>query len=889
MSLAAGTILGQYQIRSPLGAGGMGEVYRAHDTRLDREVAIKVLPESVTADPDRLRRFEQEARAAAALNHPNILAVYQMATHDGVSYMVTELLDGETLRERLRRGPIQLRKAMDYGVQIAHGLAAAHEKGIVHRDLKPENLFVTKDGRVKILDFGLAKFTPPPDASTTADTVSLNQHTEPGMVIGTVGYMSPEQVRGQAADPRSDIFAFGTILYEMVTGKQTFRKPTSAETIGAILHEEPPSISKIVPSTPPGLQRVVHRCLEKNAEQRFHSAHDLAFALEAMSDLGISSAASAEARNSALPELSANLEHAAGSGDVAVIERQSRGRSRQWAWLAVGAVVAALAAVVVFWWTRPPGAPFIEAINQLTDDGKPKGVHESLQSDGSRLYFNEGRLGTLTIAQVAVSGGRVAQIPTPLLDAQPVGIEPDGSALLVMPGGAGPPAKPLWKIPLPAGDPIRLANLAGQDGYVAPDGRIFFSNLGDLYVAEKDGSNPRKIVGGIVGFIGNPSLSPDGRRMVFTRYPTDEAPELYEANGDGSGVRLLAKSKEPGGFCCPQWTPDGRYIVFETRWSVRQDLWYMPMRRGWMQKAGEPKRLTAGPISYFDPVPSRDGRQIFALGNKQRGELVRYDLKSQQFLPILPGVSATNLMFSRDGAWVTYLSFPDRVAWRSRSDGTDRLQLVFPPLEVGSVAISPDGKRIAYDAAGNIYLIGIDGGAPEAIVKDGKSWAADWSPDANRIVFFSSAPEQPGLFVLDLRTRTKTPVPQSNDLTGARWIGEDKLVAVGSTGLRLFDLKTQTWSNWNFEPKLNLITRLGVWPDHEFLYLTTGGSDPQVMRIRAGEHAAQGIASLKDFQFAMLVQYHGANREVDVAPDGSPVFTRDTGAQEVYALTVKWP
>src|ERR1035441_4049513 len=245
MPLAPGTILGQYEIRSPLGAGGMGEVYRAHDTRLDREVAIKVLPESLPSDTDRLRRFEQEARAAAALNHPNILAVYQMATEGNVSYMVTELLDGETLRERLRAGPISLCKAIDYAAQIAHGLAAAQDKGITHRDLKPENLFVTKDGRVKILDFGLAKVGPSKDS--LGEEATLASRTEPGMVMGTVGYMSPEQVRGKTADHRSDIFAFGTVLYEMVTGRQTFRKPTSAETMTAILNEEPPSISQSAP------------------------------------------------------------------------------------------------------------------------------------------------------------------------------------------------------------------------------------------------------------------------------------------------------------------------------------------------------------------------------------------------------------------------------------------------------------------------------------------------------------------------------------------------------------------------------------------------------------------------------------------------------------------
>src|ERR1700736_4084786 len=225
MSLTSGTKISHYEILSSLGAGSMGEVYRARDSRLDRDVAIKVLPQLVSSDPQRLRRFEVEAKAAAALNHPNILAVYQMGTYQGVPYMVSELLEGKTLTEALRRGPLPLRKIIDYGVQIAHGLAAAHEKGIVHRDLKPDNLFVTKEGRVKILDFGLAKVAQPRDASGVEATIAgveatMPYGTEPGLVMGTVGYMSPEQVRGQTADHRSDIFAFGTILYEMVTGKQ---------------------------------------------------------------------------------------------------------------------------------------------------------------------------------------------------------------------------------------------------------------------------------------------------------------------------------------------------------------------------------------------------------------------------------------------------------------------------------------------------------------------------------------------------------------------------------------------------------------------------------------------------------------------------------------------
>ena len=240
-TLAAGTRLGEYEVKSLVGAGGMGEVYRARDSRLGRDVAIKVLPSSLSADSDRLRRFEQEARAAAALSHPNILAVFQMGTYEGAPYLVSELLEGETLREQIKRGRVAIRKAIDQGVQIARGLSAAHEKGIVHRDLKPENLFVTKGGQVKILDFGLAKLTQP--ISSVQDGPTQTEGTEAGVVMGTVGYMSPEQVRGQGVDHRADIFAFGAILYEMLAGKRAFQKPTSPETMTAILNEDPPNIS----------------------------------------------------------------------------------------------------------------------------------------------------------------------------------------------------------------------------------------------------------------------------------------------------------------------------------------------------------------------------------------------------------------------------------------------------------------------------------------------------------------------------------------------------------------------------------------------------------------------------------------------------------------------
>jgi eukaryotic-like serine/threonine-protein kinase len=295
MTLAAGTRLGPYQILAPIGAGGMGEVYRARDRKLDRDVAIKVLPESVAADPDALARFEREAKAVAALSHPNILSIFDFGTDGGTTYAVTEFLDGQTLRERLLPGPVPPKQAVDYALQIARGLSAAHEKGVVHRDLKPENLFVTRSGHVKILDFGLAKKVEAirPDEETTAPTVS--EHTEPGAVMGTMGYMSPEQLRGLTADHRSDIFSFGAILYELLSGRKAFKRNTASDTIAAILKEEPPELPGS--DVPIAIDHVVRHCLEKDRDDRFQSARDIVFALSEASSSTLTSAP----RTSVLP------------------------------------------------------------------------------------------------------------------------------------------------------------------------------------------------------------------------------------------------------------------------------------------------------------------------------------------------------------------------------------------------------------------------------------------------------------------------------------------------------------------------------------------------------------------------------------------------------------
>src|ERR1700736_5336142 len=283
MALAPGTKLGPYEIQSLLGAGGMGEVYRARDTRLGREVAVKVLPPAFAADPERLRRFEQEARSTAALNHPNILALHDIGNLEGAPYVVSELLKGVTLRERLRSSALPVRKSIEIALQVAQGLAAAHQKGILHRDLKPENLFLTSDGRVKILDFGLAKLTQPESSAGQLLALNADAATDPGTMLGTVGYMSPEQVRGVPTDARSDLFSFGAILYEMLSGRRAFHGATSADTISAILKEDPPELIETNRNISPVLERIVRHCLEKNSEQCFHSARDIAFDLEALS------------------------------------------------------------------------------------------------------------------------------------------------------------------------------------------------------------------------------------------------------------------------------------------------------------------------------------------------------------------------------------------------------------------------------------------------------------------------------------------------------------------------------------------------------------------------------------------------------------------------------
>jgi DNA-binding winged helix-turn-helix (wHTH) protein/Tol biopolymer transport system component len=562
-------------------------------------------------------------------------------------------------------------------------------------------------------------------------------------------------------------------------------------------------------------------------------------------------------------------------------EKLEREFGKRWKWLALGAVAAAVVSAILLWWTRPAPAPVVEAITQLTDDQLGK-IY--VQTDGARVYFNEDRQGSLDIAQVSVKGGPVAVIPTPVLSPAVAGIAPDASLLLVLQGGS-PVSRPVWEVPLPAGDPMRIGNLEAHEASITPDGRLLLCNIKDLWIAEKDGSNPRKILTLKEGHFGGAEMSPDGRRIVFTRY-ADVGIELYVANGDGSGMRLLARNKEPGGFCCAQWTPDGQYIVFSTRFAApRQDLWYLRMRDGWLQPASEPKHLTAGPLSYWMPVPSRDGKTIFAIGTKRRRELFRYDLTTKAFFPLFAGFSAFNPTFSSDGRWIAYTS-ADGALWRSRSDGTDRLQLTFPPIAVWNPFISPDGRQIAYSTSEGQYLINLDGGTPQKI-RDAPVGGANWSLDGNFLVFNEGGAswQTPEIKFLDVRTGQVSFVPGGQ--VGPQWAATGKFVAArrDMMVLQIYDVATQHWSDFS-KPEDGPVGNWAHSPDFEYFYYTTRGQDPRIFRVRMSDLKSEVVASLKDVHLAPGSLGY---TQISVTPDGSPVLTYEVGTQEIYALNVKWP
>ena len=846
-SIGPGTTIGEYRVQTLIGAGGMGEVYHALDVNLARDVAIKVLPPMLASDRDRLRRFELEARAAAALNHPNILAVYYLGTHRGVPYLVSELLPGSTLRQRLSDGPLAPRTATDYGVQIARGLSAAHDGGIVHRDLKPENLFVTKSGVVKILDFGLAKLM---------HASAMDDATDPGVVMGTAGYMSPEQVRGEVADPRADIFALGAILYEMLSGRRAFQKPTQAETMTAILKEDPTGIAELAPDAAPALHRIVNRCLEKSKEQRFQTAADLAFALEALS--------TAPSRGKAAP-----------ISTLAITTAR----------VTAGLLIVIGAAAIGTWWKGSHAVARVERVRQLTDDGAPKATtleaaYGSLASDGSLVYFNEKQAGDWRVAEVSAAGGQSAVLDLPVAEPIIATSSPDCSHLLTLKG---------WLQPVPAGNSRPLGQMSSMNvtaaSYFADGQRLLFAADSSLYITDKDGSNTRKLLesNGEIRWL---SISPDGERIRFTLL-TNVEQHIWELRPDGTGMhRVLNAWNGADDECCGKWSRDGRYFVFLGFQNGQHHIWALPTIRTPFH-AEAPVQLTNGPLSYYEPLPSPDNKTIFAVGAKQKGELCRYDSQREEFVPYLGGISATDAMPSRDGQWIVFLSYPGGIVWRSRPDGTQRMQLsngrAFYPH------VSPDGREvafIAFDPARGLgaYLVSMQGGAPRRII-DHTSFAS-WSPDGRHIVFQMDAP--PAGQITEIRTFNTgsgsiDQIPDSRGKTLPFWPKEDVLVAVTPMGLAAFDVKTAKWS---VVSPGNVVNWFPSGDGNYWMFERADGSGHKVFRLSFPGRRTQFIADLARLK---RVEQYGPGTWLGMASDGSILATRDIGIQELYALDVTWP